>query len=150
MIQPHQSAVVATTTRLLQPWLWLFALYVLLHGHDSPGGGFQAGVILAAAVILEALAYGDHSPRYRVVRQRAVPLAALGVLLYAATGMAGLLGGNFLDYSRLPLQADAAALRRWTGILLVELGVCLGVMGSLVVIFDRLAPGRAVVNGGSD
>lgn len=137
MIQPHGSPIVMTVTRLLQPWLWLFAGYVLLHGHDSPGGGFQAGVALAGSVILDTIVFGDRGARYQTIRRLAPELAALGVSLYAGIGFLGLAGGNFLDYSRLPIPSSEP-FRRWLGILGVETGVCLGVMASLVLIFDRL------------
>lgn len=138
MIGSHDSPIVAAMTRLLAPFLILFAFYVLLHGHESPGGGFQAGVILAAVLILEGIVHGNHSALYQSARQRVVRTAALGVLLYAGIGLACLAGGNFLDYGRLPLGTLEMPVRRWLGILGIEIGVCLGVMASLVLIFDRL------------
>jgi multicomponent Na+:H+ antiporter subunit B len=137
MIERHASVIVTTFVRGLVPLAQLFAFYVLVHGHESPGGGFQAGVILAASYIVVALGLGPEALARRVDEPRWVALAAAGVLLYAAVGAAGLAGATtFLDYSALPLDPVRA---RWLGILLIETGVTATVMATLVVIFCRLA-----------
>ena len=61
MIRPHDSVIVHTLARVFTPIIQLFALYVLVHGHHSPGGGFQAGTLFAASVILSILAFGTVS-----------------------------------------------------------------------------------------
>ena len=58
MIAEQQSIIVKTLCRLLVPFIQMFGLYVIMHGHSSPGGGFQGGVILASSFILLALADG--------------------------------------------------------------------------------------------
>ena len=104
------------------PFLMLFALYVQFHGDFGPGGGFQAGVIFAAALVLYALIFGTEQAK-RVVHPRALQLlVACGILLYAGTGVAGIvLGGNFLDYGALDHHNPVHG--QHLGILLVELGV---------------------------
>jgi multicomponent Na+:H+ antiporter subunit B len=130
--------VVQTFVRLLTPLAQLFALYVLAFGHYSPGGGFQAGVILGATYILMALALGGETLDRKVNEPVCVALGAGGVLLYALTGIAGMLGGGaFLDYSRLPLPVTPVRAR-YFGILLIESGVTLGVAATLIVLFCRL------------
>jgi multicomponent Na+:H+ antiporter subunit B len=122
--------------RLTVPVAQLFALYVLVHGHDSPGGGFQAGVILAGSYILLALGLGGEALERHVDESRWIALAATGVLLYVVTGVIGLPERAFLDYSALP---GGGVRAHWLGILLIETGVTLAVMTTLVVIFCRLA-----------
>ena len=56
------SPVGDVACRLLVPFMWLFAGYVLVHGHESPGGGLKAGVILAASFILNRLVHGSDAP----------------------------------------------------------------------------------------
>ncbi|GIX46779.1 MAG: hypothetical protein KatS3mg131_0990 [Candidatus Tectimicrobiota bacterium] len=137
MRAPFGSPVLDAACRLLVPFLLLFALYVLVHGHDSPGGGFQSGTLLAGAVILVRLVRG-HPGGWGLERRAALGLACGGVGLYAAIGLASLVfGGHYLDYSALPLPL-AAASRRALGILGIEVGVTLGVTGVLVLIFDAL------------
>lgn len=119
------------------PFILLYAFYVQFHGDYGPGGGFQAGVIFAAAFILYALVFGLDKAR------RAAPPAlvrlgiALGVLIYAGTGVAGmLLGGKFLDYSVL---AHDAAHGQHLGILIVEFGVGMTVASVMIAIFFTFA-----------
>ena len=139
MIARHDSAIVTTFVRLITPPAQLFALYVLVHGHYSPGGGFQAGVILAAVSIMGALALGRDRPRGGVDERAWLAAGAGGVLLYLGAGAAGLLnGGAFLDYAGLALGLGAVRAR-YVGILLVEVGVTVAVAAALVVIFARLA-----------
>ena len=138
MIERHASVVVQTFVRVLTPLAQLFALYVLAFGHYSPGGGFQAGVILGATYILLALALGRDILDRKVNQPVCVALGAAGVLLYALTGVAGMAGGGtFLDYSRLPLPVTPVRAR-YFGILFIETGVTLGVAATLIILFCRL------------
>jgi multicomponent Na+:H+ antiporter subunit B len=120
-------------TKLLVPFVLLFALYVQFHGDFGPGGGFQAGVITAGTVILFALIFGVKAAK-RVAPQGLVErMVPLGVLIYAGTGVAGLwLGGNYLDYSHLAHEAPHG---HEFGIFSVELGVLITVAGTMVAIF---------------
>jgi len=133
--------IVILVSRTLSPFIMLFALYVVFHGHYSPGGGFQGGTMLAAAVILIRLAAGSELAHLQFPRELGTPLGAAGVFIYFGTGLATMLGGGrFLDYAFLPLAGTAPALRS-LGILLVEVGVGLAVLGILTAIFDDLLEG---------
>ena len=114
--------ILRVIAKMFIPFLMLFALYVQFHGDFGPGGGFQAGVIFAAAIVLYALIFGTERAK-RVVHPQALQvLAAVGILLYAGTGVAGILmGGNFLDYGVLDHHDPVRG--QHLGILLVELGV---------------------------
>ena len=120
-------------TKLILPFILLFALYVQFHGDFGPGGGFQAGVITAGSVILLAITFGLKSAKRiapQVLIERMVPL---GVLIYAGTGVVGLLlGKNYLDYSVL---SQDAAHGRELGIFLVEVGVLITVAGTMTALF---------------
>lgn len=134
------NVILRVGTKILIPPILLYALYVHFHGDYSPGGGFQAGVILAAGFILYGLVYGLDE------MQRVLPpgfvhtLAALGVLIYAGTGvMALFMGGSFLDYNVLrhdPVHGQEL------GIMLVEDGVVTTVFGVMVSIFYAFAEPR--------
>ena len=131
------SPILEVACRLLVPFMVLFAVYVVIHGHDSPGGGFQGGVILAAAAILVRLVRGRAMP-YGLNPRVALSLASVGPATYGAIGLVALLsGGNFLDYGALPLPGEPAAVRA-LGTLGIEIGVTLGVTGVILVIFDVL------------
>jgi multicomponent Na+:H+ antiporter subunit B len=120
-------------TKLILPFILLFALYVQFHGDYGPGGGFQAGVISAGAVILLTITFGLDTAQ-RIAPQAVVArMIPIGVLLYVGTGVAGmLLGKNFLDYS--PLARDSVHGHE-LGILLVEAGVLITVAGTMTAIF---------------
>lgn len=129
--------ILIVATKLLAPFVLLFALYVQFHGDYGPGGGFQAGVISAGMVILFAIVFGLKAA------QRAVPpalverLVPLGVLIYAGTGVAGMvLGDNYLNYAQL--AHDSVHGHEW-GILLVELGVLVTVSSTMLAIFYAFA-----------
>ena len=120
-------------TKLVLPFILLFALYVQFHGDYGPGGGFQAGVITAAMVFLVTITFGLRTAK-RIAPQRLVQfMVPLGVLIYAGVGVAALaVGHNFLDYSML---SSNSAKGRELGILLVEAGVFVTVSGTMIALF---------------
>lgn len=125
--------IVRIGTKLVLPFILLFALYVQFHGDFGPGGGFQAGVITAAMVVLVAITFGLESAQRiapQVLVERMIPL---GVLIYAGAGVAGLLmGKNYLDYS---VFAHDPAHGHELGIFLVEAGVLVTVSGTMTALF---------------
>lgn len=129
----HEHTVLRVITKLLIAPIIIFALYVQFHGDYSPGGGFQAGVVFAAAIILYALIFGLAEARRAVSPNVLRITAALGVLIYAGTGVYAMLnGGNFLDYDHL---AHDAVHGQHYGLLLVEFGVGLTVVSTITSIF---------------
>jgi multicomponent Na+:H+ antiporter subunit B len=128
-----QYLILRIVTKMLIPFILLFALYVQFHGDFGPGGGFQAGVIFSSAIILYALLFG-YSEAHRVINQSLIRLlSATGVLLFGGVGVASLLnGGNFLDYS--VFSADPVAGQHM-GIFLVELGIGCTVTAVMIIIF---------------
>ncbi|WP_288900594.1 DUF4040 domain-containing protein [Sneathiella sedimenti] len=126
--------------KLLIPFIFVFALYVQFHGDYGPGGGFQAGVIFAAGIILYALVFSLEYARHVINEKAILLLISAGVLLYGGVGVASmLLGGNFLDYN--VLASDPVAGQH-LGILLVELGVGITVTAAMLAIFYAFV-GRA-------
>lgn len=131
----QQQIILRVVAKWLLPLILVFALYVQFHGDYSPGGGFQAGVIFAAGVILYTMLFGL-STSSKVFRPELLELlAAFGVLLYAGVGVVCvLMGGNFLDYNVLlhdPVHGQHL------GILLVELGVGITVASVMILIFFK-------------
>ncbi len=136
-----QSVVIKTACRLIVPFSQIFALYVIAHGHHSPGGGFQGGVILGASVILFALSHTLRNTIARFSEKLAVGLCVLGVFIYAGTGLVCLRpGSNYLDYSALAplLRLDPVAARSM-GILIVEIGVGIAVMAVMIHLYINIA-----------
>ena len=141
--------IIRSTCHLVVPLIQLFALYVVAHGHHSPGGGFQGGVMLGASYILFALACGLSAAKKRMGERRAIIIAAVGIIIYAGWGVACLLlGGNFLDYSSLdPLLPGDAQMARSHSMLAVEIGVAFTVTAIMFAIYSTLATRGRLENG---
>ena len=135
------NAILVVVARFLIPLMMLFGLYVQFHGEYSPGGGFQAGVLFAAAWILFVFIYGLETG-LRIIPQGVIyTLACLGVLLYAFIGLLGVvLGGHFLDFQPL---LDAPRAAQQAGIILVEFGVGVTVASVVMLFFLLFARRRA-------
>ncbi len=129
--------VLRIISKLLIPFIMLFALYVQFHGDFGPGGGFQAGVIMASAFILYGLIFGLENARKVAPPAIVTKLVAAGLLLYAGTGYMGLFkGANYLDYDVLSKDPVAG---QHLGILIIEFGVGTTVAASMITIFFLFA-----------
>ncbi|MCG8360070.1 MAG: Na(+)/H(+) antiporter subunit B [Kiloniellales bacterium] len=132
-----QHRILRIIAKLLIPAILMFALYVQFHGDFGPGGGFQAGVIFAAGIILYALIFGVEQARKVVPPAVVLMFVALGVLLYASVGVASMLNeGTFLNYSVL---AHDPVHGQHLGILLIEFGVGTTVAAVMITIFYSFA-----------
>ena len=133
----RRDLVLRVIAKLLIPFILLFALYVQFHGDFGPGGGFQAGVIIAAAIIFYALIYGVDTARLVMPDWLVETMLATGVLIYAGVGLTGLvLGGNYLDYFVLAHDPVHGQER---GIFWVEVGVAITVSGVMLQVFYMFA-----------
>ena len=133
----RSDIILRVVAKLLMPFMLLFAVYVQFHGDFGPGGGFQAGVIAAAAIVFYAVIFGLPAAQRLVPDWVVEKMLAAGVLLYAGVGIAGmLLGGNYLDY--FVLHADPVHGQH-RGIFWVEAGVGLTVAGVMVKLFYMFA-----------
>jgi len=142
-----ESTIIMTTVRTVAPFVLTFALFVMFHGANSPGGGFQGGVIAGSVVMMIALAYGIDSVRDWVDGRLVAALASGGVLAFAAIGLGAiLLGGNFLQYNEYEQYISHASAY---GIELVELGIGAIVASVAVGLFFLLAAGF-VAEGGAE
>jgi len=129
--------ILRVTTKLLLPFILMFALYVQFHGDFGPGGGFQAGAITAAMIFLYSITYGLAAAQKAVPPGIAQKMIPLGVLIYAGVGVVAMFkGGQFLNYSVL---TDDAPHAQALGILLVESGVFITVAGTFISIFYAFA-----------
>jgi len=130
--------ILRIVTKLLIAPILLFALYVQFHGEIGPGGGFQAGVIAAAAIILYGLVFGLEAAERAVPASFVYGLMAAGVFIYAGTGLASMvLGGQYLDYDLLDPQDPVHG--QHLGIMLVEIGVLFTVASTMILIFYAFA-----------
>ncbi|MGL6161550.1 MnhB domain-containing protein [Microbulbifer sp.] len=133
------SPILQSATRILTPLILLFSIYMLLRGHNEPGGGFIAGLIAAAALILFAMAWGADAAQASL-RIAPAGLAAVGALLAGASGVAGAVLGR-APFSGLWLfvsGGDGDKGLPLSTVLLFDIGVYLTVLGSVLVLFFAL------------
>jgi multicomponent Na+:H+ antiporter subunit B len=139
MIAPSKSIIVIVVSRLLARLIQLFGIYVIIHGHYSPGGGFQGGALLAAGILLLRMTEGMEGSQSELPSALGIPVAAVGALLFAGLGVVPVFfGGAFLDYGAIPIPGMEPMWVRHYGMLVVEVGIGLAVMTALVAIFDTL------------
>jgi len=140
-VDAEPDLIVTNTVRLLIPVIQIFAFYVLAHGHVSPGGGFQGGVLMGASFILVALSWDLETALARFPMQWTTIVAGLGIVLYAGIGIFSMfLGGEFLDYAELakvfPVSREMA---RYHAMLGVEIGVGLTVTAIMFSLYANLS-----------
>ena len=130
----NDKIIIKVVTRILLPFMQLFALYVLAHGDLGPGGGFQGGVIIGATIILYAMVFGVKEGRRMMPQKVSDLLNSTGVLIYGGMGILCLLaGGAYLEYDALPL--GSVELAGHLGIYGIEIGVFITVAAVMVTIF---------------
>lgn len=130
----RENAILRVTSKALIPYIMLFALYVQFHGDFGPGGGFQAGVIFAAAFVLYGIIFGLDAIQKLIPPVLVERGAALGVMIYGGVGMVCLLrGGHFLNYNVLNHHDPTHG--QHLGILLVEMGVGITVCSVMTAVF---------------
>jgi len=146
----HQRIIIGTTCRLVIPVVQLFALYVVAHGHHSPGGGFQGGVILGASFIMVAMSENLNAALRRFSEKTYLTLACVGILIYAGFGvLCQFLERNFLDYGVLEkvLFTEGPEMARSHSMLGVEIGVAFTVTAIMFAIYANLSSRGVLKNG---
>ena len=139
MTGTHPSEVVRVVCALLSPFIGMFGLYVIIHGHYGPGGGFAGGVFVAVAAILPRLTLPERLSYELVPPQVGLVAGGIGMLLFLVVGTLPMLaGGAFLDYAAVDVPGMSDARVRYYGILVVEIGVGMAVFGAMLMIFDTL------------
>jgi len=140
-----ESPIIMTTVRVITPFVFTFGLFVMFHGADSSGGGFQGGVIVGTVIIMLGIAFGIETTRNWVGPELLVGFAGLGVLAFLLTGIGSvLLGGGFLEYSVYPIYHASKY-----GIEFVELAIGLIVASVVTGLFFVIAAGPRIGGGES-
>ncbi len=125
-----KDPVLTVVAFLMLPFIILFGLYIQFHGDYTPGGGFQAGIIIAYGIIFYAMLFGVSTALKAVPYSFIKLMNALGILLYGGTGVLTiLLGQNFLSYNILSTDGQKI------GIFLVEFGVMFTVCASMLIMY---------------
>ena len=129
-----ESPIIMATVRLITPFVFTFGLFVMFHGADSSGGGFQGGVIVGTVVIMLGIAFGIEVTRDWIGPRLAVGLVGVGVLAFLLIGVGSVvLGGGFLEYAVYASYGVPKASKY--GIELVELAIGLIVASIVTGLF---------------
>jgi multicomponent Na+:H+ antiporter subunit B len=130
-----ESPIVMTTVRLIAPFSLTYGIFVTLHGAESPGGGFQGGVVVAATVIMIAFAFGVRPAVDWVDERVVVGVFAGGLLAFGAVALGTVpLGGGILQVDVLPIKTKY-------GIEIVEVFIGAIVAGVVTSLFFLLTEG---------
>ena len=132
-----ESTIIMTTVRVVAPFVFTYGVFVMFHGADSSGGGFQGGVIVGTVVLMLGLAFGIETTRRWVGPKLPAALVGFGVLVFLLVGFGSVfLGGDFLQYTTYGIK-DASKY----GIELVELAIGLIVAGVVSGLLFVIAAG---------
>ena len=139
MKDPFGGILLNIAFRMLVPFSLVYAVYVLILGESSPGGGFQAGVVLGFGIVLARLIMGHEATVFNIRMKNTLVLAGVGTFIYSLAGWLTLAGGGkFLDYSFLPVSMEEAHELHALGILMIETGVTICVMMTILNIMDAV------------
>ena len=123
---------------VIEPLILIYAIYVLFHGEVSLGGGFQAGALIGMTYLLDVMVVKRERPIFNMPKNKAAAIAGIGPFIYALTGIVTIIGGGlYLEYNKIPLSIHQAELHS-IGITAVEIGVTIGVAGTIITILDAL------------
>ncbi|WP_135819878.1 MnhB domain-containing protein [Halostella litorea] len=132
-----ESTIIMTTVRVVAPFVLTLGLFVMFHGAESAGGGFQGGVVVGSVILMLAFAFGIEAVREWLNPAMVLGVVGLGVVTFAAIGFGSVaLGGAFLEYG----EYGPPGLVKY-GIELVELGIGAIVTGVIVGLFFLVAGG---------
>ena len=132
------STILQTATRLLMPLLLLFAVFLLLRGHNQPGGGFVGGLVVASSFVLYSIAFGVDAAR-RALLVTPSTLLGVGLLVALTSGLPGVVSGQpFMtaQWAELVFGSNVVAIGTP---LVFDVGVFLAVIGVVLTIVFTLA-----------
>jgi len=132
-----RSLILQTATRSLLPLLLLFSLFILLRGHNEPGGGFIGGLLAAGGLSLYTLAH-DARAALRLLHLDPRVLIGAGLLTAALSGCVALLEGRPFLTGYWAARA-VPGLGKVSTVLLFDIGVYLVVIGTTMLIILTLA-----------
>ena len=132
------SPILHTAARVLMPLLLLFAVFLLLRGHNQPGGGFVGGLVVAASFVLYSIAFGVDAAR-RALLVRPSTLLGVGLLVALVSGLPGRRRWPAVHDGGVDERAAGSTGARVGTPLLFDIGVFLAVIGVVLTIVFTLA-----------
>ncbi|AOY74847.1 MnhB domain-containing protein [Clostridium formicaceticum] len=132
--------IVKTIARIIIPFIQVYGVFIVLHGHLSPGGGFAGGAILGASFILYTLCFGIHRGHKKVPHEISSKVETVGILWYIFIGLIGIwMGHQFLTNKEAGFyMGDAGRIVSGGLIPLVTLGIGAKVASTMITLFHTL------------
>jgi multicomponent Na+:H+ antiporter subunit B len=138
-----RSLILLTVARGILPISTLFALFLLLRGHNEPGGGFIAGLVTASAIVLQAIAFGTARTRERLTPLLR-PMAWVGLLVAAGSGLIAVLAGDpYLTHYHAYLPLPGGGAYHLSTTLVFDIGVYLVVVATATMLVSVFAEADA-------
>ncbi len=138
------SLIVKTVTTMTIGFIFMYGVYVILHGHLTPGGGFAGGVIVAGALVLRILAFGSDTQKEKSAEERASSFESLGALLFIGIALVGMVLTGVLFLNFLP---KGTPLHLWSAGIIPLCNIAIGIKvgAGLYTIFLALAAVKYVM-----
>lgn len=137
------TVIVKKTTQLISGMVFLYGIYVIIHGHLTPGGGFAGGVIISGAFILRILANGGEFPNLIKEESGATFYENLSILIVVLLALTGLLTGakafflNFLPRGHVGQLISAGVLPLYNIFVGIEVAASILTIFLALVIFKE-------------
>ncbi len=132
--------IVKTITRLIVPFIQIYGIFIILHGHISPGGGFSGGAVLGASMILYTLSFGLEKAEKKLSPKTASILESSGILWYILIGLLGIaLGGSFLSNKEVGFFMGLPGELLSSGMIpLLAIGIGIKVASTMITLFHTI------------
>lgn len=137
------TVIVKTITKFVVPLIILFGVYMILHGHLTPGGGFPGGIIIASAFILLVLAFGKEVSFRKLKLSTASVLESTGALIFLSLAVIGMIIGGWFFVNFLPKGYPVKIISAGF-IPLANIGIGLKVGGGIFAVFLTLVMFRVL------
>jgi multisubunit Na+/H+ antiporter MnhB subunit len=135
------TIIVKRITQLMTPSIFLLGVYVILHGHLTPGGGFAGGVLIAGAFVLLVLAFGLEETKSEIQKWHVSFSESVGIFLFWFLAVLGLIQGTYFFYNMLAKGVTTEPGQLFSAGIIPLCNVAIGieVAAALYAIFLTLA-----------
>ncbi|MFW5893073.1 MAG: MnhB domain-containing protein [Bacillota bacterium] len=134
------DVILKTTARLIVPFVQLYGIYIILHGHLTPGGGFAGGALIGTSLILYTLVFGTKRAERKFSHRMSAIAESGGLLLILVIGLVGLFNaGWFLTNLEAGfLKGEAGTLFSAGFIPILMIGIGIKVASTMITLFHTL------------
>ncbi|WZL73360.1 MnhB domain-containing protein [Clostridiaceae bacterium 35-E11] len=127
----YNNTILKEVTKIVIPFIQIFGLYIVFHGHLSPGGGFAGGTILGASLIIYRIVYGREQARKKLSHRRMMRAISGALIFYGVLkGYSFITGGSHLHVPQIPLGQPGRIL---SGGYLLPLNIAVGIIVAVTI-----------------